>query len=370
MPDTGAEEQTFHVAAEAMLALGQALIEDAGATAADALIVMEHLVAASAMGLHSHGLMRIPQYIAEIRSGVIDPRAKPEIVRTAPSRLMIDGRRGFGQVVGMRMVEALIPVARATGIAMANGRHLGHTGRIGAYPEALAEAGLIGVAVCNGAPSGHWVAPFGGRDGRISTNPLAMGWPVDGRAPVVADFSTATTPEGVVRVLRDRREQAPEGYLRDGEGRPSRDPNVLYAEPKGAIQALGGALGYRGTALALLIEVLTTMLNGDAVDDGSRKGTDMTLIAIAPQPGFERLTRGLSDHIRASPPLDPARPVLMPGDRERMAAAAAGPLRVDGPTWVALASAAGRIGLKMPAVADGGRQATGESRQTNTNKRQ
>ena len=238
---------------------------------------MEHLVAASAMGLHSHGIVRIPQYLAEIESGIIDPSAEPGIVQTGTSRLSVDGRRGFGQVVGMRMVEALAPVARATGIAMANGRHLGHTGRIGAYAEALAQAGLIGLAVCNGPPSGHWVAPFGGRDGRLSTNPIAMAWPVDGEAPVVADFSTASAPEGVIRVLRERGAEAPDGCLRDAEGRPSRDPNVLYAVPRGAIQPLGGALGYRGTALALFVEVLTTMLNGDAVDDRSRKGTDMTL---------------------------------------------------------------------------------------------
>ena len=186
----------------------------------------------------------------------------------------------------MRMVDALIPVARATGIAMANGRHLGHTGRIGAYPEALAKAGLVGMAVCNGAPSGHWVAAFGGRDGRISTNPIAVGWPVEGEPPVVADFSTSTAPEGVIRVMRDRKAEAPEGYLRDADGQPTRDPNVLYAVPKGAIQPLGGALGYRGTALALFVEVLTTMLNGDHVDDRSRKGTDMTILAILPQSGF------------------------------------------------------------------------------------
>jgi anti-sigma regulatory factor (Ser/Thr protein kinase) len=112
--------------------------------------------------------MRIPQYLTEIASGIIAPAAEPEFTQSGASRLKVDGRRGFGQVVGMKMVDALIPLARSTGIAMANGRHLGHTGRIGAYPEALAKAGLVGMAVCNGAPSGHWVAAFGGRDGRIS----------------------------------------------------------------------------------------------------------------------------------------------------------------------------------------------------------
>jgi LDH2 family malate/lactate/ureidoglycolate dehydrogenase len=233
---------------------------------------------------------------------------------------------------------------------MINGRHLGHTGRIGAYPEALAHAGLIGMAVCNGSPSGHWVAAFGGRDGRLSTNPIAMAWPVDGEAPVVADFSTATAPEGVIRVMRDRRVEAPEGYLRDAEGRPTRDPRVLYAVPKGAIQPLGGDLGYRATALALFVEVLTTMLNGDAVNDRARKGTDMTLIAIAPQSGFAQLARGLSEHVRASPPLDPARPVMMPGDREHATNDPAAALRVDAPTWEALVTAALDAHLQVPAA--------------------
>jgi hydroxycarboxylate dehydrogenase B len=348
MPETDPQHGAFRIPAGDMLTLGRALLEHSGARPEHARIVVEHLVAASAMGLHSHGIMRLPQYLAEIESGIIDPRAEPEIVQTGASRLSIDGQRGFGQVVGMLIVEALVPVARATGVAMGNGRHLGHTGRIGAYPEALAQAGLIGLAVCNGAPSGHWVAPFGGRDGRISTNPMAMAWPVDGQAPVVADFSTALAPEGVIRVLRERGAQAPEGALRDAEGRPSRNPDVLYGVPRGAVQPFGGALGYRGTALALFVEVLTTMLNGDEVDDRSRRGTDMTLLAIAPHAGFERLTRGLSDHIRASPPLDPERPVLMPGDRERAAAGAAAPLDVDGPTWAALASAARRARLDMP----------------------
>jgi LDH2 family malate/lactate/ureidoglycolate dehydrogenase len=350
-PPTGSLPKAYRMAPDAIMSLGCALLERAGAPPKAARIVMDHLVASSAMGLHSHGVMRIPQYLAEIESGIIVPAAEPAMVQIAASRLRVDGGRGFGQVIGMRMVDALVPLARSTGIAMANGRHLGHTGRIGAYPEALAKAGLIGMAVCNGAPSGHWVAAFGGRDGRISTNPIAVGWPVEGEAPVVADFSTSCAPEGVIRVMRDRAVEAPEGFLRDADGKPTRDPNVLYATPKGTLQPLGGALGYRGTSLALLVEVLTTMLNGDAIDDRTRKGTDMTILAIAPQLGFAHLTRGLSDHVRASPPLDPERPVLMPGDRELMEAEATRLLRVDEPIWDALVAAAGRAGLKMPDAA-------------------
>lgn len=343
-----------YVAPNEMRALGMALLEYVGAPADHARIVMDHLIESSEMGLDSHGVMRIPQYLAEIEAGTIAPAAEPDIHRTHPSRLTVDGQRGFGQVVGMRMVDALIPLAQDTGIAMANGRHLGHTGRIGAYSDALARAGLIGLAVCNGAPSGHWVAAFGGRDGRISTNPIAIGWPVEGEAPIVADFSTAAAPEGVIRVMRDRGVEAPEGYLRDADGRTTRDPNVLYGVPKGAIQPLGGALGYRGTSLALLVEVLTTLLNGDRVDDRSRKGTDMTILAISPENGFAELARGLSHHMRSSPALEPGKPVLMPGDRERAAAKRTSAIRVDAVTSAALrdAAAEARVALPQPLQAN------------------
>jgi uncharacterized oxidoreductase len=292
--------------------------------------------------------MRIPQYLDEIASGFVDPRAEIEVHRPTPTRLVLDGHHAFGQVAGTALVAAVLPVARELGMAIGTVRGVAHTGRIGAYPEQAARQGFIALACCNGGPSGHWVAPFGGRDGRISTNPMAFAWPVEGDAPAVADFSTGATAEGVVRSLRFRGLQAPPGTLRDADGRETTDPGTLYATPKGAIQPLGGALGYRGTALGLLVEVLTTLLADKEVDDRSRVGNDMTLLAIAPDAGFETLAKGLGDHLRASPPIDPARPVMMPGDRERANAAAAVGVEVDGPTWAALTAGAARAGIPMP----------------------
>jgi LDH2 family malate/lactate/ureidoglycolate dehydrogenase len=165
---------------------------------------------------------------------------------------------------------------------------------------------------------------------------------------VVADFSTAATAEGVVRSLRHRGLAAPEGWLRDADGHSTTDPSVLYAMPKGTIQPLGGPLGYRGTALALFVEVLTTLMSGESIDDRSRVGTDMTVLAIMPGAGFDALALRLSDHIRRTAPLDPAQPVLMPGDRERLAASGTTLLQVDPPTWAALGVAAAAANLVLP----------------------
>jgi uncharacterized oxidoreductase len=328
--------------------LGTALLEDAGAPPDHAGIVMRHLLDASAMGLHSHGVMRVPQYLDEIALGILDPRATTTATEVAPTRLVLDGHRAFGQVAGMELVAAVLPIARELGMAIGTVRGVGHTGRIGAYPQAAANEGFIALACCNGAPSGHWVAPFGGREGRISTNPMAFAWPVAGETPAVADFSTAATAEGVVRSLRFRGMAAPAGALRDAQGLETTDPGTLYATPKGAIQPLGGPLGYRGTALALLVEVLTTLLADKEVDDHSRVGNDMTLIAIAPDGAFADLAKRLTDHLRASTPIDPARPVMMPGDRERETAASANGVEVDPPTWAALGEAAAKAGIPMP----------------------
>lgn len=330
----------------AVRTLGLALLVGSGARPEDADIVVSHLLEADAMGLRSHGVIRIPQYLDEIAVGSLDPHGVPVVDRLKPGRAAVDGGGTFGQVVGARIATTAADLARQTGIAIVTGRRMGHTGRIGAYPESVARSGMIGVAVCTGSPSGHWVAPFGGREGRIATNPIAFAYPAGPSGPVVADFSTAATAEGVIRSLHHRKLDAPAGWLRDAEGRPTTVPGTLYGSPRGSIQPLGGDLGYRGMALGLLVEVLGSILAGDAVDDQQRSGSNLTVIAIEPDHGFAMLAAGLSDHVRSSPPIDANRPVLMPGDREQRARAAAGSsVEIDPPTWGALADAAARAGL-------------------------
>jgi uncharacterized oxidoreductase len=251
----------------------------------------------------------------------------------------------------MAMADEAVRLGRVVGVAFVTGRHMGHSGRIGAYAEAIARAGLVGVAVCSGPRSGHFVAPFGGREGRLATNPLAFAYPGEGD-PVVADFSTSVAPEGVIRSLMHRGLPAPEGALRDAEGRPTSDPAALYASPRGAIQPMGAGVGYRGTALGMLVEVLAALLAEDAADDVARAGSNLAMLAILPDPGFAGRAERMGTYIRSSPPLDPARPVLLPGEREResMRRAGDGPVNVDPPTWAAMLRAGAAAGIVAPEV--------------------
>ena len=337
------------VARAALARFARDLLVAKGASAAHADIVVDHLIEADSMGLMSHGVMRVPQYLADIGAGDTDPRALPRVARLAPGRAAVDGAWGFGQVVGAAMAAETAMLAAETGVAFVTGRHMGHTGRIGAYAEAIAAQGAVGVVVCAGPASGHFVAPFGGLQGRLTTNPIAFAYPSRDGPPVVADFSTSVAPEGVIRGLLRRGLPAPDGALRDARGAPTTDPAALYATPPGALQPLGGAIGYRGTALALLVEVLAALLAEDDTDDSRRRGSNLAMLAIATDDGFAARAARMGEHVRSSPPIDAAAPVMLPGERERERARRLGdgPISVDQPTWRAMVGAA-VAGIEVP----------------------
>ena len=173
-------------------------------------------------------------------------------------------------------------------------------------------------------------------------DPIAYAYPVEGDLPVIT-VSTSVVPEGVIRSLKHRGIRAADGALRDAKGDPTNDPAALYADPRGAIQPLGGAFGYRGTALGMLVDVLAALLADDDADDITRAGSNLAMLAIATDQKFPARARRMGDYIRTSPPLDDARPVMLPGERELREArrAADGPISVDAPTWAALVKIAG-----------------------------
>jgi hydroxycarboxylate dehydrogenase B len=317
----------------------------------NASIVAFHLVESSEMGLSSHGVIRVPQYVAEIERGEIQPDATPSTVLEEGGRIAIDGNHGFGQVAGMVMARKAAELAERHGVAVVTGCKFGHTGRIGAYAELIARRGIFGLVASGGSrsTSGNWVAPFGGKEGRLSTNPLAYAFPVAEGDPVAADFATSTAPEGVIRSLRNRGLQAPPGTLRDADGHPTTDPGVLYAKPHGVIEPLGGQYyGHKGTAIAILpavLALLTADQPGWTPEDGG-----MAILAIRGGRGFAKETGWMADYIRACPPLDAARPVMMPGDRERAVAAASRGIDIDPPTWDALEQLARRAKIATPTV--------------------
>ena len=231
--------------------------------------------------------------------------------------MRVDGRWCFGQVAARRASESAAAAAHETGVAVATVLHVHHVGRLGEYVELIAAEGGVGIAFCNSGPPGGRVVPHGGRRAVLATNPLAYAVPAGSRPAIVADFSTSAAAEGRVRLARQNRLEVPEGWLVDAEGRPTRDPEALYA---------GGALlpagGHRGYALALLVEVLGGVLAGAGTSStGDAPGNGLVL--DRPRPGALGWRRGflagvdaVADALTAVEPAPEFDRVRLPGEPE------------------------------------------------------
>jgi uncharacterized oxidoreductase len=200
-----------------------------------------------------------------------------------------------------------------------------------------------------------WWRPSGGTDGRLGTNPFCAGMPrADGRH-VILDFATSKLAEGKVKVAFNKRVELPEGALLDNKGRPTRDPKDLYTDPKGALRPMGEHKGY---GLAVLCEILAGTLSGGGCLHPGRPEKGMVLnnmlsIVLEPAPGGDRGAAAaeieqLIDALTASPPMDPAQKVMIPGDPERSKRARR--LRegipLDATSWLNILTASEKLGLK------------------------
>lgn len=338
-------------------AIAARLLVAAGAAEADAWIVADHLVGANLAGHDSHGVGMLPTYVRAIRGGVVDPRAHARIEDRGGAVLDVDGQRGFGQVVAREAVAAGMGRARATGVALVALRNAAHVGRVGAYGEQAAAAGLVSIHFVNVVGHPPVVAPFGGSDARFLTNPFCVTVPgAKGKPPVVLDFATSTVALGKVRVAMNRGQQLGDGVLIDSEGRPSTDPGVMYREPRGAILPFGLHKGY---GLALMCELLAGALAGGGTISTVPFGKDqitnnMLSFVIDPQrlPGavrFEDEVAAVIDHVKASPAADPSRPVLVAGEPELASRArrSAEGIPVERATWDELRTAAESVGTSV-----------------------
>ena len=196
-----------------------------GASAGHAGIVADHLANANLAGYDSHGLIRIPQYLTNIEDEELDPRAEPEVVGSHGGIIQIDGHSTFGQVVAARATEMAIEKARDHGLSLVTMGNHTNTGRVGAYPEMAAAAGMAAI-MFGGLAGGPYstLAPFGGREARLGTNPLAMAFPHAEGAPILLDFASSMANDGKLRVYRNKEQDLPDAWIIDKHGVPSRNP--------------------------------------------------------------------------------------------------------------------------------------------------
>lgn len=302
--------------------IGQKIFKAAGVSEDEAQIVTDLLVKSNLVGHDSHGIIRIPQYINLIKNEMIQPGVESEIIRETPSTAVVDGKWGFGQVVASRSMEMAIEKAKQTSISVVSTNHSNHVGRLSDYAMMAAEQDMIGMMTVNNHGAGLCAAPYGGYERRLSTNPICFAIPT-GNDPIVMDITSSVVAEGKLRVKRNRGQEIPDGWIVDGYGKPSTNPADFYKEPNGALLPLGGALGYKGFGLSMVIDILSGGLShaGCSRRDAERIGNGLFMQVInvsnfIPIEEFYSETNNLIEFVRSSKLAQGFDEILIPGEPE------------------------------------------------------
>lgn len=342
-----------------LLDFARSLLKAGGALDHEAETVAKSLVGANLRGHDSHGVMRIPFYLARVKEGILQPGAELKVDRETPSVLVCDGGWGFGQVLSRELMTRLISKAGETGVACGTLRQSAHIGRLGEYAEMAAENNMVAMICANTHGAAQRVAPVGGKRPRLGTNPICISMPGGKDGPFVLDFGTSATAEGKVRVKKIAGQEVPAGWLLDPDGNPTTNPNDLYGDPPGTILPMGGDQAYKGFGLSFMIEMICGALSGGQCaypDPPPPTGNCAYFLVMSPASfaGMEHLAqevKALEQYVRDVPRVDGVDNITLPGDPERsvLAQRQADGIQLDDGNWTALTKLAGELGVSPPA---------------------
>lgn len=310
--------------APALEGFAQRLLQAFGSAPEEAAIVAHHLVLANLSGHDSHGVHLLRMYADWLNGGITQPNTAVRLVEDAGAILRFDGERGFGQRVALEATTQAAARAHELGVALWTLGNAMHVGRIGHYGERLVAEGLAGLFFVNVIAHDPAVAPHGGRDARLLTNPLCIAVPGD--PPFLLDMATSQIALGKVNVANARGVPLGGGLALDADGEETLDPAAML--DGGSLLPAGL---HKGFGLAAACEILAGVVGGGGTlaphhpRDGSSRNC---LFAVTFQPGrfgdpaAQRAElQALRDYLTASPPRWAGSPVQLAGDPERAARA-------------------------------------------------
>jgi uncharacterized oxidoreductase len=292
------------------------------------------------------GLLR--GYLAAIARGDLRLNQRLAVARDAGSLLVLDGSHGVGAVMGHAAMELGIARALRDGFSLVALRDSHHIGRIGAWAEQCAAAGLVSMHFVN-VPAHAAVAPFGGTRARLGTNPFAAGFPRAGAPPIIVDFATSRWAVGKVQVARRKGAAVPLGILLDATGRETADAAALYGPPPGALLPFGE---HKGFGLALACELLAGAVTGGLTQNGTpSEAITNSMLSVILSPAalggaaYPQRLEALVTWVTAE--AEDAGHVLLPGEpeerrRERLLADG---ITLDPVTWADMVEAAASVGI-------------------------
>ena len=284
-------------------------------------VVTRSMVDANLVGHDSHGVIHLPKYVHEIEAELIQPNAPTETVHESASIVVLDGNWGFGPVIATRAVEMAIQKAKQTDVSSVAVSQCNEVGRLGGYACLAADAEMIALLMVNDHGGGTCVAPHGGVEGRLSTNPIACAVPIEGKDPIIFDMSTSVVASSKIRVKQHRNEPLPEGWLINSDGESTTNPNDFYETTPAAILPFGGIAAHKGFGLSVIVDILAGALTsaGCSRSDDARVGNGlfvhvMNVASFREFPGFSAEIERFINYIKSAKRAG-VDEILMPGER-------------------------------------------------------
>jgi LDH2 family malate/lactate/ureidoglycolate dehydrogenase len=286
----------------------------------DADLLAETLVHADLRGIHSHGVLRVPEYVEKLTTGGVNPAGRPWVASIHGGAIVVDGGNSMGQIGGTYAMREVIKTARSTGVAFAAVRGSNHCGAMEWYTLLAAQENMIGVAGTNALPT---MAPWGGLDKIVGINPLSVAIPAQEKGPLVLDFAFGATAHGKIRIYHQKGIPIPDGWAFDMNGRPTTDAEAALV---GLIQPIGQ---HKGVGLGMVVGILSTLLSGAAYGtelgnmvDGPKAGRDglfflaISIAVFEEVEGFKRRVDKIVREMHDSRRADGVDRVLVPGELE------------------------------------------------------
>ena len=330
------------------------IIQGTGSTEEEAATVADHLVLANLSGHDSHGVVMTTAYVSLYHEGLVKPNTPATCTNDAGAILQFDGGKGYGQRVATEATAAAVERTRETGVTLYTLSNAFHVGRIGNYGEQAIAEGFASIHFVNVADHTPSVAPFGGSDARLITNPVCIAVPGTAEQdPVILDMATSGIALGKVRVAYNKGVPVPDGTLLGPGGEPTTDPGVMFPELRGALTPFGL---HKGSGLGLMSELLGGILSGgQTIQPGHKRleGIVNNMFGIVFDPArlidhdsYARELKAAVDYVKSSPPQDPEKPVLVAGDPERISRRKRGAegIPLDDNTWEDLLASGESVG--------------------------
>jgi len=307
-----------------------------GMSAEHAAVTAQMMVETDLRGVDSHGISMLPTYDKEFRAGRLNMRPQWKVVRDRPSMARIDADRSLGHPISAHAMNLAVDKGRATGVGVVAVFNSHHFGAAGCYAKIAADRGVIGMVTS--ATRGVTLVPTFAAEPVMGTNPLAFAAPARRNAPFQLDMATTTVAAGKVKVYKLNHKPVPSGWVVDGDGRPVTDETEafrhVFERPEGGITPLGGGRelgGHKGYGLAVMVHILGGTLAGASFSplrNRTQRDSDPHNIGhffMAIDPGafrdegeFESDLDDVIDVLHGAKRADPAQPVLVAGDPERL----------------------------------------------------